>query len=271
MKVREYIIYIIAWLIICLTSLILIAGIVRVFVCDRFIVRGVSMYPTLSDGEPVWINKLLMGARIYKSFDTESPELESFRMPGIRDLTVGDLAIFNNPYGRDKEKIEFRINYVYLKRCVGCPGDTVGIRNCLFYNTRTGDVGLDDEIQHGMEEVPDSLLSYPRGVFPFVSDLGWTMKSMGPLVIPSKGMNILLDSISTSIYAKVIEYETGRLPVWRYGRCYLGEESLSSYTVGENYYYFIGDNVPQSRDSRYFGFVPEAYVVGIIGGKSSIR
>ena len=242
----------------------LLVGVVRVFVCDRFIVRGSSMYPTLYDDEPVWVNKLLMGARIYKSFDTESPVLESFRMPGLRKIRVGDMAIFNNPYGRDREKIEFRINYVYLKRCVGCPGDTIGIKSCRFYNTRVADVGLDAMMEHALAGIPDTLLSYPRGVFPFVPELGWTMKEMGPLVVPCKGMMITLDSISVRIYEKAIEYETGERPLWDGGRCLHAGQKLDSYTFAEDYCYFVGDNVPNSRDSRYFGFVPEDYVIGLI-------
>lgn len=40
--------------------------------------------------------------------------------------------------------------------------------------------------------------------------------------------------------------------------------SDSAFTVvlQNNYYYMLGDNADNSRDSRYFGFVPEEYIVG---------
>ena len=95
---------------------------------DRFVIKGESMEPTLHTGEGVWVNKLLMGARIYTKFDFEdSPELHCFRMPGLRKLRVGDVAVFNYPYGRGGDTIAFKINYVYCKRCWGTPGDTVRI------------------------------------------------------------------------------------------------------------------------------------------------
>ena len=102
-------------------------------------------------------------------------------MPGLRKPRVGEVVLCNYPHGRENFKIEFRINYVYAKRILGCPGDTVGVRNGFCYNT-----------------------SYDGNV-------------------------------------------------------------LQAYTFVHDYYYLIGDNVLNSKDSRYFGFVPELYIIGIIG------
>lgn len=44
----------------------------RVFVADRFGISGVSMAPTLTTGQKVRVNKLLMGPRIYTRFDFSS-------------------------------------------------------------------------------------------------------------------------------------------------------------------------------------------------------
>ena len=57
---------------VCLLFLMTCA--LRVFVCDRFIIKGDSMAPTYESGEAVWVNKLLMGARIYTDFDFSSSE-----------------------------------------------------------------------------------------------------------------------------------------------------------------------------------------------------
>ena len=49
----------------------------RVCMFDYFTIPSYSMYPTLKPGDKVLVNKLLMGARIYKSFDfsTKGQEL----------------------------------------------------------------------------------------------------------------------------------------------------------------------------------------------------
>ena len=99
---------------------------IPVFLTDRFTIRGGSMLPTLHDGQHVFVNKLLMGARIYTKYDFSDPVMESFRMPGLRNVRPEDIVIFNYPYPDSTGKIHFRINYVYAKRCIGetCPMQT---------------------------------------------------------------------------------------------------------------------------------------------------
>lgn len=100
---------------------------IRVFICDTFMVSGPSMEPTYHDGQRVYAFKIGIGARIYTRYDFSNPELHSFRMPGIRRLRKGDIAIFNHPYGVNNKGISFKINYVLIKRCAGVPGDTVQV------------------------------------------------------------------------------------------------------------------------------------------------
>lgn len=255
----------IKWIGVALPAFAIIAAVFPVFICDRFKISGTSMEPTLSHGEYVWVNKLLMGARIYKDFDFSSPDLSSFRMPGIRKIRVNDMAVFNCPYGWNREKIEFRINYVYAKRCLGCPGDTIGIDNGVYYNTEyCGPIGV-PAMQLHLQETPDSLIPpYAIAAYPYSSDLGWTIRQLGPLTVPSEGMTVDMNKANTRLFAHIIEYETGIKPVWSEGGCKLGNAGLESYTFRDNYYYFVGDNVLDSKDSRYFGFVPEDFIIGIV-------
>lgn len=245
-----------------IVSIPFISIVLRVFVCDSFIIRGDSMCPEYFDGEKIWVNKLLAGPRIYTKFDFISPELHSVRLPGIRDIKVGDVVVFNCPYGRGRRVIEFKINYVYVKRCLGAPGDSISIENSYYKNSTHKDPFGCISSQNELIRTPDSLITYKTDIYPFSKKIGWTMREMGPLYVPKEGTTVTMDQDNTIIYDKVIEYETGYKPIWESG-CIHNGHHISEYTFKGNYYYLVGDNVLNSKDSRYFGFVPEEYIIGI--------
>ena len=232
----------------------------RIFIAERFIIPSESMSPTLVPGDKVWVNKLLYGARIYKSFDFEDhAPLKCFRMPGLRKIRSGDVICFNYPLGYDKwTKIEFKINYVYCKRVVGTPGDTIGIKDGVTWNNNyNGIIGVQDN-QLAIQNTPDSILWRTKfmATMPFTRPM-WTMKNFGPLYVPEKGVTIELDSVGRAIYGPVIEYETGSWP----------DNEVCSHTFRYDYYFAFGDNSLDSNDSRYWGFIPEEFIIGIVGGR----
>ena len=267
-KTVDRILTIVLWVLIVANAVPLLWYGTRVFVTDRFVIKGESMEPTLHTGEGVWVNKLLMGARIYTKFDFEdSPELHCFRMPGLRKLRVGDVAVFNYPYGRGGDTIAFKINYVYCKRCWGAPGDTVRILDGRL-ETETAETvarhpshgsNLFSSLAQRMHQTPDSVLLRMRmlraGQFAGERD-NWTTKDFGPIVVPKKGMTIVLDSVARKHYARVIDWE-GRSRV-KPGM------TEATYTFRQDWYFFVGDNVTNSKDSRFIGFVPADFVIGII-------
>ena len=232
----------------------------RIFIAERFIIPSESMSPTLVPGDKVWVNKLLYGARIYKSFDFEDhAPLKCFRMPGLRKIRPGDVVCFNYPLGYDKwTKIEFKINYVYCKRVVGTPGDTIGIKDGVTWNSNyNGIIGVQDN-QLAIQNTPDSILWRTKfmATMPFTKPM-WTMKNFGPLYVPEKGVTIELDSVGRAIYGPVIEYETGSWP----------DDEVCSHTFQHDYFFAFGDNSLDSNDSRYWGFIPEEFIIGIVGGR----
>ena len=232
----------------------------RIFIAERFIIPSESMSPTLVPGDKVWVNKLLYGARIYKSFDFEDhAPLKCFRMPGLRKIRSGDVICFNYPLGYDKwTKIEFKINYVYCKRVVGTPGDTIGIKDGVTWNSNyNGIIGVQDN-QLAIQNTPDSILWRTKfmATMPFTKPM-WTMKNFGPLYVPEKGVTIELDSVGRAIYGPVIEYESGSWP----------DDEVCSHTFRHDYYFAFGDNSLDSNDSRYWGFIPEEFIIGIVGGR----
>lgn len=232
----------------------------RIFIAERFIIPTESMAPTLVPGDNVWVNKLLFGPRIYTSFnfDDHAP-LRCFRMPGIRKITPGDVICFNYPLGYDEwTVIDFKINYVYCKRVIGVPGDTIGIKDGIVWNNNyQGTIGV-LENQMKIHDTPDSLLwrTTFMATMPFTRFM-WTIKNFGPMYIPQKDVTIELDSVSRAIYGPVILYETGAWPA----------DDMTSHTFKNNYYIAFGDNSMESQDSRYWGFIPEDFIIGIVGGK----
>ena len=243
---------------------------VPVFVMDQFRIKGVSMNPTLMEGNHVLVNKLLMGARIYRNYDFSRHSLSSFRMPGLRNAGIGDVLVFNYPDPYGTGKIEFRINYVYVKRCIGRPGDTVGIKNGYFYNLslEEGAVIGEERYQRALSSRADSLLAGNVNIayeaVRMYDGTIWTIKEFGPLYVPAEGHTVRITAANLKLYEKIIELETGVRPVLCGSACVmLGNRQLIDYTFRGNYYFLCGDNVFNSDDSRYFGLVPEDYIVGI--------
>jgi signal peptidase I len=188
-------------------------------------------------------------------------------MPSLGKVKVGDIVVFNYPDAYDRHKIEFRINYVYTKRCIGLPGDTVGIYGGRYSNSSFPRMKMvPAEEEDVLVNTPDSIIALKKNIyraFPIKGGLRWTIRNLGPMLVPEKGSTISLDNSQVYIYARAIEYETGYRPKISDGRVFIGGKEADSYTFTHNYYFLGGDNVLNSKDSRYFGVVPEEYIIGV--------
>ena len=141
--------------------------------------------------------------------------------------------------------------------------DTLEIRNG-FYRIR----GTEEELGNIAAQRRISALTEndSRGVvmesFPWSKRLGWTIKEFGPLPVPAEGQVVSLDSISILFYQHIIRYEQKKGLSLRDKLIYLGDSLIREYRFRENYYFVSGDNMENSRDSRYWGLLPESYIVG---------
>lgn len=240
----------------------------RVFVSDSFVIPGTSMSPTLRPGDRVSVFKPLFGARLYTRFNFRYGEpLHSIRLPGIRGIRPGDIIVFNYPFGYDDwSRIEFRINYVYCKRVLGCPGDEVGIEDGHCWNGRIPEpIGV-PENQEMLRIHADSttMERYLLNAIP-LSLPKWDILNMGPLTIPAKNMTMPMTDFNAELYRLVIEYETGlRIVSTDDGVKFSDGTTIQEYGFRQNWYFVLGDNSMDSRDSRYFGFVPEEFIIGIV-------
>lgn len=240
---------------------------VQIFIADQFVIPTWSMSPTLVPGDHVVVNKLIIGARIYSelNFEEGGQELKSFRLKGIRRLRHNDIIVFNYPLVNGQ--ISFKINYVYCKRCVAVPGDTLSIiKGHYFKNNYSDNLGI-ESAQKKLEVFPnDEIIPEIMNAYPFDKRIGWTIKNMGPLYIPRSGDIMSLTPKKAIVYKGLLEYETGDCVVvdWSNNCVLINGKVTVTHKWKHNYYFMAGDNVYDSSDSRYWGLVPEEYIIGVV-------
>lgn len=68
------------------------------------------------------------------------------------------------------------------------------------------------------------------------------------------------------LYKDILEYETGKRVTVddSLRRVYVGDRRIEQYEFIHDYYFAAGDNAYDSYDSRYWGLVPEEYIVGVV-------
>lgn len=263
-------VYLVTW---CVTLFCLPAALycvwllVRMFLYDQFVIPSNSMRPTLIPGDRVVVNKTKLGARLYSNFDfnSEGVDLKSWRTRGYEKIEYNDIIVFNFPL--HEGKYSFVINHVYCKRVVALPGDTIRIKNGHYMCNNYHGVLGNENMQGVLESIPDSILYPVWSTIPFDDEhFRWNVKSFGPLYIPRLGDSIHLSAYEGCIYKNILEWETGKQISWNWesNQTYADEDLLNYYTFMHNYYFVAGDNVVDSFDSRYWGLVPEEYIIGVV-------
>ena len=264
-RIISYTVYGIATMI----TLYMLWLIARVFIFDYFTVPSSSMTPTIQPGDKVIVNKLLFGPRIYTDFhfDAKGQQLQSFRLRGLRGIRHNDIIVFNFPVHDDR--MSFRINHVYCKRVVGLPGDTVrAVNGYIVNNNYSGILGHEERQKQLRSKSEKDLRRY--GVYDVAprhtSEIRWNIQDWGPLYVPRKNDIITVTPREATIYKRILEWETGckiRCD-WSGKRVYADGKPFTHHRFRHDYFHLCGDYSLDSFDSRYWGFVPEEYVVGVV-------
>lgn len=236
-----------------------------IFCFASFKIPSDSMEPALIPGDYILVNKMIKGARIFNVFAAlKQEDFAINRIMGYGSFKRNDVIVFNFPYsGANWDSIHFDIMKYYIKRCIALPGDTLEIRKGIYKVKGCSDILGNQSAQMQMTFLPDSLLSGARlPAIPLGEKLNWTIKEMGPILIPARGQLVEMNDTTVLLYQQLINWEQKVKLVIRKNIVYLGDSIIKQYCFRENYYFVAGDNVRNSQDSRYWGLLPEPYIVG---------
>lgn len=273
-KIAGKVLNVIYWTMVTATGVVVLYIVLLFTVFDTFHVPTSSMTPTLKPGTRGIINKLKMGGRYFDVYAAAAGRPhEVRRMPGYGRLEKGDIIVFNAPFTGSWDTVAMDMRRYYCKRAVGVAGDTLEVRKGHYrVSGFDGVLGVDREQETVRMVAGDIIRATPeRGDLPGwvrcgpgEEGFGWTILNMGPLVIPSQGMEMDLNRKNTIFYKKYIEWETGESVVWDDSTARIGGRPVSRYSFRENYCFAAGDHAIDSQDSRYFGLVPEKFIVGTV-------
>jgi signal peptidase I len=202
--------------------------VLRAFVFEPFRIPSDSMMPTLLDGDFIIVNKFAYGLRL--------PVINRKVVP-LGEPQRGDVVVFRYPPNPS-------INYI--KRLVGLPGDHVQVKNDkLIVNGQpvpAADLGLyEDGCYEGMHLASEHLGKHTHAIMfcPTPGDIG-----ADPLPTCTRSPPRSYVCVAQQIAGEPDRGDTSEL------------------VVPPGSYLMIGDNRDNSEDGRYWGYVPEANLVG---------
>ena len=245
--------------------LLLLWFLLQITVVATFRIPTDSMQSTLLPGDNILVNKSIMGARIFDIWDmAEEKEVEIHRLPGMGKVKRNDLLVFHYPYPHKNDSLSMHLLKYYVKRCIALPGDTMGIRKGYYYIKGINDPIGNIEAQKRIEKLQkENTRGIVMDAYPWDKYIDWTIQDFGPLHVPARGQTVVMDSTAVKLYRNLIEWEQKEKLTFQGKEIFLGDSLIHEYRFRENYYFMGGDYMENSKDSRYWGLLPEPYIVGV--------
>ena len=262
------------WVIDKFLNLFLIAfGIVVIWVLLQvttiatFRIPSDSMEPTLLAGDNILVNKWVMGGRIFNIWDAiDGKEVKISRLPALGKIKRNDVLVFNFPYPARWDSIGLNLMSYYVKRCVALPGDTFEIKKAHYRvrgcETSLGNVESQDALMRMAANGTEKDYGIVMSGYPYNGLVNWDIINFGPLYLPARGDDIEMNPKHVALYRNAIEWEQNKKLLLRGDTVLLNDSVIRNYRFKENYYFMTGDKVMNSQDARYWGLLPEPFIVG---------
>jgi len=256
-------------IVITLLYAIVAATIIRLFVFETMLVPTGSMIPTINVGDRLFIEKIT-----YQSREPEIGEIVVFWTPFRDERAEKMLRTFDKLMDMFSPK-EFKGHVKYVKRLVGKEGDILTLKKVegnwkLFVNGK-----IPDNLKNINYE-PDGIFKYPN-LWKYLDEASRLRENQQKyrdyLYTIALKYGSELANIIFSIVGGMDPVPYG-IPYYEYVDKYItpnnikfedyiwSEDGQVYIQIPQGFYFFMGDNSPESLDSRYFGFVPKNAVIG---------
>ena len=206
-----------------LFPIILLVFVFRSFIIEPFRIPSGSMMPTLLSGDFIAVTKW--------SYGIKNP-LTNATWIRTDEPQRGDVIVFKYP---EDPKVD------YIKRVVGLPGDEITYRNKQIYIRRA--CRGEDSCQ-----APQPVPLQQVGTYSISEGLGF-----------AENYVLASEQLGQEPHLTLINPRAPEFLAHYYRQ---DGEYLATWTVPEDHYFVMGDNRDNSRDSRFWGFVPRDYIIG---------
>jgi signal peptidase I len=234
-----------------------LAILVKAFLIEAFRIPTNSMADTILSGDFVLVNKFVYNIHTPSTIPLTSINIPRLNIITFREPKRNEVIVFQFPDNQYENYSSQDLTLV--KRVAGLPGDNVWIvdREVIINNTylkfpKNAILPKEKSLKYG--ESDDRI--FPKGK-------NWNKNFYGPIVVPKKGMRIVINPGNISEWESSINHDFGRKAVSVEGSVVMiNGKPAREYTFTNNYYFVLGDNRDTSSDSRYWGFVPEDLIIG---------
>jgi len=239
-----------------LVLVLFLALILKAFIVDAFQIPTGSMKNTLLEGDFLLVNKSAYSISTPHQIPFLGKRLSRTELISTGKPEFNDVVAFEIPadyYDPDSEEYS-----ILIKRIIGQPGDTIEIKDQILYINHKK-YRTPSYIKINLNESP--IENVNKDLFPYNNK--WSLENYGPIIVPKKGMKVELNPKNILQWQNAINTDYEKKVISVAGTVInLNNKAIREYVFEKDYYFVLGDNRKNSIDSRYFGYIPEEWIIG---------